>query len=832
MRKDNSEKSKGRRKKECEFTYKCPHCPEEFYSNHPHEGTVLAPHLRICSMRPKIVSCEQKAGEEIDFVFPSDWFLAEQFGNWSDMEEEDYCQGMDDSGCAMDDGCAVMDCGKSPDHIDFGDFAGTPGDLLGDDVDVGPTNGEGGESDADGFDSDDSYCPGLMYYNDEEGDCAAEDDFVDDVGAVKSPPPRESMGCIDVTMETSELRAKTREEIGRGCWYQTGQYVNTPLFASDYFCKDYVAAYKVGRDSSDKASHPDVSMLEYQQTLIEVYFTPVGADSAGGAIPFKMNKTGGQDKDWRDCALIYFFCNTYKLMSSTGGNAFLAVVRAICGNHGVILPLHLNWRNMTKVVEKKLETFHPLFRYVWHLPTDIFGSVGTDGKPLKPAVSVSYDLMKSIALELLFVDPDEFAFGPPVPQRTRIIEGFETSDVFINLCAAVRLEKGADKIPLCVHLSWDESTNRARSTALTPMTFSLQQTRGKSERVNLAGYFPRGLVQSDKELVALLRRRNCTAVGLAQEAIAETNRKLQLDYSHSVISVLMQYEAEGLLLQVGTGVKSRVVHAFPFATSIVCDTPEADKFNGTSYGKKGMNCRQCTSQETFSMPETKLGGFEVRDSKLMAKIVRTSEQITVQKLYNCREALAAKERIDAALTAREKSRLKRAASQLGPTHQELYEWKQVELERCFFALTSGENRNYEITSMLERLGVLPHHLICPTEKLHTVGKGVFECGIAWTVLLIQSFDFVLGTSGLTTVDNFISEFPLHQSFSPVRSVKFPDGISVFLKAESSGKKGQSTGHISGSCTQCSFYLPPCGDIVIWLIFASCLQPSCTHGSKQ
>ena len=741
-RKKSSQQTKDDYRKSAKYIYQCRLCGLRIASNHAVAGRVLGPHMASeeCRRRSLLNSSREDACEA---PRESDDPMAE-------------CSGGD--GDAVDvDGDVYLSC----DGSSFEDEEGRIGDDNGDEDDFGV----------------DSYEAADV------GDLDLDDEFVFHE-SLEAPPTGELMNCMNVAMVTSEVPILSREESEKkGCWYTLQEFGNRVILASRYFCQDHVATQTMPVGPPPLLGPPDRKIYEYQQKLVSVYFTAADEDSGRGLQPILLNKVRGKKKDWRDCITLYFFCCTYKLLSRTAGNALLALVNTLSWNHGFSIPLHSNWRNLVTAVEKKLTSFHPLHRQSWSLPK-VFGEKNLQGLPLKPTLSVSYDFMKTVALKLLLTNPSNFHCGPSPAVLPRIISGFFTSDVFINLCSALWKEKGPDAFPLCLMLSWDLSTNRSQNASLTPLVFSFQQASGEGDQIHLAGYFPTDLSQSDKELFKLLKRLwKCPAVGLRKEAIADAKRKYILDYPHSVLAVLLDYEDNGLLLQVGLGDQAICRRFFPMITTFMMDNEEADFFNSTNHMRIGMNSRTSIEQNTWSHPETALGGFVVRDSEMMARLTQKCERVTTQKLSYWPE-------MSSASTPDEKRYAK-------PSTTEEEEWKDLEFDRNFYGVTAGANVTYNLTACLERHGIASYHILFPPDKLHTVYQGLLKCVISWTLLIVESFDLVMGTSGMSKLDERIKSFNLHQTLNPTRPVKFADGISSFMKADAgSSRNGTNTGLMS------------------------------------
>ena len=571
------------------------------------------------------------------------------------------------------------------------------------------------------------------------------------VGSAESET-REFLNCTEKVMQPTEILDPIQVR-RRGFWYRQGEYVNPIVKAADYLCTEDEIDGCGGpqEEHCARAPKPSREFLEYQQILIEAYYSGVVSGEKG---PMKLNKRGGVSKDWRDCVFIYNFCLKNNCHSDSKGNELLTLIRAICENHGVVLPLHKDWRSLQRAVEKKLGDLHELYRYVWTLPAPVFGSDGLDKAPLKPVTAVSYDILKNIAFHILRVDRKDFADVPPTLQferGSRVVEGFETSDLFIRLCAAVKKEKGPNARPLCISVGWDESVNRGRTISTTPLVFSFMQVSGASAAIHLGGYFPNGLAQSDKELFSLIKKvTKCKQVGLREQAIADAKRKFLLAFPHSVLAPFIHHEEKGFLLQVGTGSTAEVLHVFPFICTWMMDNEAGDELCGTNFKRKGMKCRVCCDQECFSMPETSLGEFVVRDSALMSKITSKSEAITTQKNLARRKASAV----------------------VGA------EWKEVEEERVFFGLSPGENPNYVFTKWAEDRGLYSFHVIVPPDSLHTFLKGLIEAVISSSILLIHAFDVVLGTDGLVLLAVHSSSAPAIAS--PNTPFSFSMTFSILL----------------------------------------------------
>ena len=158
------------------------------------------------------------------------------------------------------------------------------------------------------------------------------------------------------------------------------------------------------------------------------------------SVPLKLNKVKGIAKDWRDCAYIYNFCVTHNCQSDTKGNDLLELIRAICLNHGITLPLHKDWRSLQRAVEARLKDLHTIYRHSWHLPAPLFATADSRQVELKPMTAVSYDIMKTICLQVLYIDRRDFAAGPPARQFPQ-----EARQAKAVLTAAKRKETAAKK---------------------------------------------------------------------------------------------------------------------------------------------------------------------------------------------------------------------------------------------------------------------------------------------------------------------------------------------------------------------------------------------------
>jgi len=450
------------------------------------------------------------------------------------------------------------------------------------------------------------------------------------------PKPLTS-NCIYVDMPTSAMVPVSRAiSRSKGFWHSEGRFDNRNVWASDFFLEDAVAAMKLSKRAPAHLPEPDTSLLDYQMEMVEAYFTPTKKQAERADQPIKINKKKGVLKDWRDPCLLYNFACKHQMMSRTAGADLLELIGSISENHGISIPLHENWSNLVKAMEKQISARHPMIRWSWQLPKLLFGGEDAKGRPLRAIKSVTYDIMKTIAMKLLLINPDQYAFGPPPLQDPRVISGFHTSDVFIKICQKLRNTKGDGAVPCCIFGSWDASTNRSRQISMTPLTFGFMQAIGDSDVIHLAGYFPSAMSHTDNDLLRLLRKVwNCTAVGLRDQVIADTKRKYILDFPHSVLAVLLTYEENGLMLQVGQGVKAIRRHMFPFICGFMMDSKEADMINGTNHQRSHRNSRLTVEDDTWLMPETAMGQFIVRDSVVMEELARVAELVTIQKLSYC-----------------------------------------------------------------------------------------------------------------------------------------------------------------------------------------------------
>ena len=743
VRADSSKATKDSHRRLASHIWKCDFCGVEFPSECRSRMRALGRHMFTCSKRP------QSAGGGEDLCV--DEFVEGEGEEFFDGGEEGEIEG----GVELD-GEIYSDCDDGPNSFD---------------------------------DSDEEEEVEENYFNFKPIPLRSYAEELDSEQSLKfdGPKPKPSKSnCLHVEMPTSAMVPVSRVlSRSKGFWYCEGRFDNRNVWASDFFLKDAVAAMKLSKRAPAHLPIPDTSLLEYQMEMVEAYFTPGKKEAARGDQPLKINKKKGVAKDWRDPCLLYNFACKHQLMSRTAGADLLELIESISENHCISIPLHANWINLVEAMEKQISARHPLIRWSWQLPKLLFGCEDAKGRPLRPIKSVTYDIMKTSAMKLLLVNPDEYAFGPPPLQDPRVISGFHTSDVFIKICQTLRNLKGDGAVPCCIFGSWDASTNRSRQISMTPLTFGFLQAFGDSDVVHLAGYFPSAMSHTDNDLLRLLRKIwNCTAVGLRDQVLADTKRKYILDFPHSVLSVLLTYEEKGLMLQVGRGAKAVRRHMFPFVCGFMMDSKEADMINGTSHKRTHRNSRITVEDDTWTMPETAMGQFIVRDSRVMEELTRVAELVTIQKISYCGDLAAAK-------TAQEKSAAKASAA-------EEEQWKRIDRAMEFYGLTPGINQNYKLVAFLEENNICNFSTLFQPDKLHTVGMGALECILSWAILLILAFDYVLGTDGMGIVDERVRNFPIHQSFNPTRPVKFPDGISCFLKAEATKgpKRKQNSGQVS------------------------------------
>jgi len=772
IRMNSSQKAIYGQRKLAKHIHRCDFCKREFFSNCANRAMALGSHLGHCLQRPQDLVCEEVQEGVVSFDD------GEEYG---DCGEEDY------DGRVEFEGQVYSDCDDGEETADD--------DVV---VDVESEEEEQFEE--------------LPFVFKEAGQLptfaellalheASNSESAGGGGGAATGGPKaveEMFNCRNLEIPTSAVEPVSRQESNRkNYWFTEGMYVNRNVLASDFFCLDIVAASKLSRKAPTHLPEPDTCILEYQMDMVDAYFTASQPGICRGEELIRTNKKNGVEKDWRDCSALYYFAASHGLLSRVAGCDLLKLVKTLTGNHGVCLPLHVNWVNLVAAVEKHLSSFHPLHRLSWFMPKWLFGGKDSGDKPMKPVLSVSFDLMKTIGLKLLLVNPKEFAFAPPVPRLPRVISGFHTSDVFIKLCEAVRNTKGEGAIPLCVMASWDASTNRSRQVVMTPLTFGFQQTFGASDVIHHAGYFPDKLAYSDNELFKLLRKTwKCNAVGLREQAIAEVKRKYVLDFPKTVLGVFLSYEEKGLILQVGTGLDAVQAHFFPFLTTFMGDSKEMDDYCGTQLSRLNMNSRFDVNEKSWAHPETSMGGWIVRDSVLMANLACTAERITIQRMSYWPAMCRVLESLEYKLMS--KSARTAAMKAVKPSTNEEKQWKKIFANLKFFGVTPGTNLNYTLTSWLERNGIATFHLLSPPDKLHTFFLGLVECLLSWTILIIISFDYVLDSAGMQVLDERVRTFPLHQSFNPTKPVKFPDGISCFLKAESTKgtSKGQNSGQVS------------------------------------
>ena len=391
VRSDSSQQTKDLDRKMKKYCHRCEFCGVEFPSNCFNRGRALGSHVPTCLKRQEKAACCE---EEIDGIDVVD---GDVYGDFGEQDDEDRVE-LDEQ---------IHSDSEESDDIDV------VGDCF-----------EGEEKD-----NHFVYCEPDAQRSFEEELALIEASKSESAGGggVVISHQREMLNCVNFEVNTSAVEPVSRVQSNvKDFWFTEDMYSNRHVLASDYFCTDVVGASKLSRRAPTQLPKPDTSIFEYQMEMVDAYFTPC----EDGRTPFKTNKKKGVDKGWRNCSALYSFAATHRLMSRKAGFDMLALIKTLAGNVGVLIPLHENWKNLVGAVEKHLTSFHPLHRLSWWLPKWLFGAKDAREKPLKAAVSVSFDLMKTIGLKLLLVNPKEFVFGPPLPVQPRVISGFHTSDVF------------------------------------------------------------------------------------------------------------------------------------------------------------------------------------------------------------------------------------------------------------------------------------------------------------------------------------------------------------------------------------------------------------------
>lgn len=440
-----------------------------------------------------------------------------------------------------------------------------------------------------------------------------------------------------------------------------------------------------------------------------------------------------------------------------------------------------------QVNQSKHDALFTINRYQYRLPAQLFN--GND--PTKITTAYSFDIMECISEFLLNMDnPEDFSYKPDIRYsniaRCRIYEDYVTGDQFKNVyekltlnsssCISVTsilgIETKCQKVPLMIAICCDETTNRSQKKSATPLYFCLLNCKDRSFKTIPLGFIPDDIHYTDGEIIA--RQDNKVGLKSITKICLDMYRRKQCStYLYDVVSQLLHYQVNGVILRVGKfpsfydNNAGFYIHAFPFLALTISDNVGQHNLLGCKMFCKFSRCRICNLKDCSSL-KFKVGEF--RDDASEELLRKKGEAAVLQKFLR---DYSAQSSADINNCINECKLLN-----IGPGSNKMVEFY---LQQRFSDLIGTFSKS------------------TAPDSLHTVLKGLLEYCVTWVGHCIQLVGLIdeKYSNNMLVVDARIATFPRKQTLTIwSHDEGFRAGLSSLLKKKNATKANKGTGNFA------------------------------------
>ena len=580
-----------------------------------------------------------------------------------------------------------------------------------------------------------------------------------------------SINAMDNDSESDEIRSniehnfsecEERESIS-DLGDQNGSQFSNENSAPDSYVPDAVASQSLF--NHEKFDHINLSAsleyYKYQKKLLNSY---------SESITICKNSSGRQPS--AQTTMCLYDLKVRMNLSNNQGDQILNCFNAIVKNSNCDLPLPQNFRTLNRQCSEgiidnldendKTESLFKLKKFKLCLDNTVFGEL------TKSTIGYGFDIMQILSEILLNVqNPQNFICNPdrrltnsvnPQP----ILEEYTTGDHFMKLTEAVRETSGVNNaVALCFGITLDATTSYSGKRTETPVCIYVLNLIDESFEMNLLGYAPSKLPYTDVELRSSLSKKRKAVV--VQKLITMADRRLKLDYLFELISPIVKYQKNGLIMRVGKNENAFDITAFPHLVMITGDSQELDYIAGTSHRSSTMKCRICTETDCISFIK----------NRPPAPFRKDVEMQNIGLI--CQNAL--------------KSHYYNGASEQTTQAEEL---------KRNYNMKVGFNPLISLFSWQNKRGINSFFEAVVPDYLHTVIKGIIEYAVTWSINCIHAFEYLDEVSfrdSMLTIDQRIKYFPVVQSMEFSRRFRFTQGISHLVK-NTWKVENKGTGHMA------------------------------------
>jgi hypothetical protein len=198
------------------------------------------------------------------------------------------------------------------------------------------------------------------------------------------------------------------------------------------------------------------------------------------------------------------------------------------------------------------------------MPISYFGLNDINDNPLKNIATTNLDVGEQLSLTLLDVEPSKFYFNST---SDGTYKGMDTGTLFAHYEGIVNDRFGNDDnyFPLLLGITMDDTTlNSSRTVSTCPLLIYIMNQHNDNFKMTFLGFVPTKLPYMDTTLLNILQREGVGTVKKRKQILKFTRKQLQCDYVYDSVKQFLNYQLDGVLLQIGKGTNSVTKKSSPF----------------------------------------------------------------------------------------------------------------------------------------------------------------------------------------------------------------------------------------------------------------------------
>ena len=485
------------------------------------------------------------------------------------------------------------------------------------------------------------------------------------------------------------------------------------------------------------------------------------------------NKKNGDKIILSDCYEVYNLAMKHSMSEKCANDLIDSFFQRIAISHvGAAFQLP-KFEAIKDCFEKDLKSIVPLYESTYKFPTQFISLQGKAKKyraigkgPI--AKGVYFDILRKFSQILLDTDSSDLVTSFSSESMQSVLDNKNNEVIYTNFLSgklfprsseALKNMHGDDSGVIFFCIYYDGTTvDSGMQKGACPLRMAIQNTNAPI-KYHLIGYMPIGFQYSDKVIyddVLDSRLSHKFKVRIIQYV----KRQMTRDFIFECFASLLKFELTGIVCMIGRGENQITKRVWIFPCSFLLDEPAKNQITGVSYQKSKYKCSscKCLNCSCNNIPATGIKLIWRKD------IESNKKGVDLEKwLFREHALMIGKKGTNKLTKIEQRLKIEYQNANYAPGANsliKLFRWSRI------YRLSNGFYKSIR------------------TDYLHVWLKGIVEKVIALVLTImmrVATLDFQKYSRNIAKLDVCLNEFPFLQTAWHTRSVRWPKGVSPYVK---------------------------------------------------